>query len=134
MESGQLTKTILIADDSDSSRDLLKMILLRAGCGVVEARDGEEALRKASLLCPDALILDLNMPCLDGYSVASQLRRVPFFADIPIIALSAAVSESNEARLREAGFTIFLEKPIAPAKLRGCIAELLNGGRRSTER
>jgi two-component system chemotaxis response regulator CheY len=117
---------ILIADDSESSRDLLRFILQRFGCEVLEARDGQEALKLATFSNPDLLILDLNMPVLDGYSVASELRKLPAFATTPILALSAGPSETDVERLKEAGFSLFLKKPIAPATLRACIAQHLD--------
>jgi len=119
------SKRILIADDSESSRDLLRYILERTGCEVIEAKDGPEALRQASATEPDLLILDLNMPGLDGYAVASELRKFPAFVQTPIVALSAGVSDVDEAKLATAGFSIFLPKPIPPAKVRECVAILL---------
>lgn len=121
-----MQKTILIADDSESCRELLRVILCRGGCNVVEARDGEEALKQALAILPAAVILDLNMPRLDGYAVVALLREAPSFVSIPIIALSAAASLTDETRLTRAGFTAFLDKPIAPAKLRTCISKLLD--------
>jgi len=127
LESNHQQRIVLVADDSESSRDLLRIILQRAGCSVVEARDGQEALDQAWACSPNMLILDLNMPGPDGYEVARRLREMPAFASTPILALSAAASEANEARLTEAGFSMFVEKPIAPAKLRACIGQLLSG-------
>lgn len=116
---------ILIADDSESSRDLLRYILERTGCEVIEAKDGEEAPTRASSIVPDLLILDLNMPGMDGYSVASELRKLPAFAQTPIIALSAGVSHVDPAKLAASGFSTFLPKPIPPAKVRECVAMFL---------
>lgn len=117
---------ILIADDSESSRDLLRVILQRCGCHVIEACDGVEALHQAANCCPDLFILDLNMPRLDGYAVAFELRKAPAFKESPILALSAGLSEIDSVRLRQAGFSMFIAKPISPAKLRACIDELLD--------
>jgi CheY-like chemotaxis protein len=118
-------KQVLIADDSQSSRDLLRFILERSGCIVIEAQDGEHALALALEFIPDLFILDLNMPRLDGYSLASELRKQPAFTETPIIALSAGVTQTDSARITEAGFSAFLSKPIPPAGLRKCISELL---------
>lgn len=116
---------VLIADDSGSSRDLLRIILQRSGCHVIEACDGAEALLKAAHCRPDLFILDLNMPRLDGYAVASELRRSPAFKQTPILALSAGLSQADADRLKLSGFSMFVGKPISPAKLRSCIEELL---------
>lgn len=117
---------ILIADDSESSRDLLRFILERAGCEVTEACDGEEVLQRAFTMNLDLFVLDLNMPRRDGYQVAAELRRCPAFASTPIVALSAEMSLMDEDRMGEAGFSMFLSKPISPARLRECIASLLD--------
>ncbi|HEV2576286.1 MAG TPA: response regulator [Acidobacteriaceae bacterium] len=116
---------MLIADDSQSSRDLLRFILERSGCDVIEAQDGEQALALALEFTPDLFILDLNMPRLDGYSVAAELRKQPAFTQTPILALSAGVTQTDPARIKESGFSAFLSKPIPPAGLRNCISRLL---------
>ena len=128
------SKRILIADDSESSRDLLRYILERTGCEVIEAKDGLEALRQASATEPDLLILDLNMPGLDGYSVASELRKFPAFVQTPIVALSAGVPHVDQAKLVAAGFSTFLPKPIPPPKVRECVAMLLADAKRRRDR
>jgi CheY-like chemotaxis protein len=119
-------KRILIADDAASARDLLRAILGRSGYEPFEAEDGEEALESATRLQPDLVILDLQMPKLDGCSVASRLRTMPLFERTPILALSAAISQIEHARLIEAGFSRFLAKPISPARLRSTIIDMFD--------
>jgi chemosensory pili system protein ChpA (sensor histidine kinase/response regulator) len=116
---------VLIADDSQSSRDLLRFILERSGCDVIEAQDGEQAFALALEFTPDLFILDLNMPRLDGYSLAIALRKHPAFMQTPIVALSAGVTQTDSVRVAQAGFSAFLSKPIPPAGLRKCISDLL---------
>jgi CheY-like chemotaxis protein len=116
---------ILIADDAAASRDLLRVILEQGGYEVIEAIDGEQALTLAEEFNPDLVILDLQMPKLDGYSVATLLRKLPPFASIPIVALAAALPEVSPDQMTAAGFTQCLVKPISPARLRDCITELL---------
>ena|SRR5271168_1082656 len=120
-----LTIRILIADDGLSSRDLLRYILESSGYEVAEARDGVQVLEKASAFEPHLMILDLQMPRLDGYATATALRKIPAFEKTPIIALTAAFSDSVPERIVEAGFTGYLAKPIGPAQLRGYITSLL---------
>jgi len=116
---------ILIADDTLSSRELLRSILERSGYDVVEAEDGEQALERANAFQPHVVILDLQMPRLDGCSTAMALRKIPAFGLTPIVALTAAVSELVPEKIAAAGFTGYLVKPIGPARLRECIAKLL---------
>jgi len=120
-----LAARILIADDTTSSRELLRIILEDAGHEVVEAEDGQEVIEKASSFAPDLVILDLQMPKLDGWGTAEALRKIPRLKETPILALTAAWSELMPKRLVEAGFTGYLVKPIAPARLRECVASLL---------
>jgi len=119
-------KRILIADDAASARDLVRAILRRSGYEVFEAEDGEEALESATRLQPDLVILDLQMPKLDGCSVASRLRAMPLFEGTPILAVSAAISQTEHAKLMQAGFSNFLAKPISPARLRSTIIDMFD--------
>jgi CheY-like chemotaxis protein len=122
----QLTpKRILIADDAPSARDLIRSILSRRGYEIFEAGDGEEALACALRFLPDLAILDLQMPKLDGCSVASKLRSMPSFGGRPILALSAGASQMEPATLTHAGFSRYLAKPISPSKLRSVVTDML---------
>jgi two-component system, OmpR family, alkaline phosphatase synthesis response regulator PhoP len=122
-------KRIMIADDGASARDLVRCILGRSGYEIFEAEDGEEALECARRFQPDLIILDLQMPKLDGCSVASRLRSMPLFEGTPILALSAAISPTEYAKLIQAGFSSFLAKPISPARLRSAVGVLFNAAR-----
>ena len=118
-------RRILIADDALSSRELLRAILERQGYEVIEAADGEQALQGALQFSPHLVILDLQMPRLDGYSTAVALRRMPAFEKIPIVALAAALPEVSPDEMSQSGFTRCLVKPISPTRLRDCVSELL---------
>jgi CheY-like chemotaxis protein len=118
-------RRILIADDAVSSRELLRTILERQGYVVMEAEDGEQAVHEAPNFAPHLVILDLQMPKLDGYSTAIALRKIPAFATIPIVALAAALPEVSPEEMKQAGFTQCLVKPISPTRLRECVTDLL---------
>jgi CheY-like chemotaxis protein len=122
-------KRILIADDAASARDLVRSILVRSGYEIFEAEDGEDAVTCATRLQPDLVILDLQMPKLDGCSVASRLRSILSFQATPILALSAGISLVEPAILTQAGFSRCLAKPISPSRLRSAVGEMLNGAR-----
>lgn len=108
-----------------SSRELLRTILERQGYVVMEAEDGAQAVDKAPNFAPHMVILDLQMPKLNGYSTAIALRKIPAFASIPIVALAAALPEVSSEQMTDAGFTQCLVKPISPTRLRECVTELL---------
>jgi len=118
-------KRVLIADDTDSSRELLRFILEDMGHHVVEAEDREQAIAKAIAIELHLVILDLNMPGMDGYTTAAALRRIPACKTMPIVALTATLSDSMPARLIQAGFNGHLVKPIKPSLLRQYVGSLL---------
>lgn len=116
---------ILIADDRSSSRELLRTVLERSGYEVVEAGDGEEALARARESNPDLILLDLQMPKLDGYGVLAELRQDPRFRDLPICALTASAMRGDREKILAAGFTDYLSKPAGTELLRETVARLL---------
>jgi CheY-like chemotaxis protein len=118
-------RRVLIADDTVSSRDLLRSILEASGYVVEEAQDGERVLEIIESFGPHLVILDLHMPRLDGYSTAVALRKTSLFQRLPIVALTAAATQTAPDRILEAGFSAYLVKPIRPSSLRRCVASLL---------
>jgi two-component system cell cycle response regulator DivK len=116
---------ILIADDRASSRELLRIVLERAGYAVIEAEDGEAALEQARTGNPDLILLDLQMPRLDGYGVLAQLRIDPRFSKTPVLALTASAMTGDREKILAAGFTDYLSKPAGPELLREAVARLL---------
>jgi CheY-like chemotaxis protein len=116
---------ILIADDRASSRELLRLVLVRAGYEVIEAEDGRQAVEKARLEGPDLILLDLQMPQLDGYGTLAELRQGERFRELPILALTASAMRGDRERILAAGFTDYLSKPAGPELLRETVARLL---------
>jgi CheY-like chemotaxis protein len=102
---------VLLVDDEDQLRRVMKDLLVRQGYTVVEARDGAQALDEVDRHAPDIVILDLNLPGIDGYSVLSQLRSRPATRQLPIIVLTAKGDEDNEVRVLQLGADDFLTKP-----------------------
>jgi CheY-like chemotaxis protein len=119
-------KRVLIADETESSCELLRSILEASDYVVAEARDGEQVLEMVPMFGPHLVILDLQMPKLDGYATVVALRRIPALRRTPIVALTAAISQTVPEKISEAGFTAYLVKPIGPAKLRECVAKVLH--------
>jgi CheY-like chemotaxis protein len=118
-------KTVLIADDTATSRELIRTVLERSGFLVVEAADGLEAVRVARERRPDGIILDLHMPRLDGFGVIQELRRDPQLALTPILALTASAMQGDRERALALGFNGYLTKPIRLGPLRAEIERLL---------
>jgi type IV pilus assembly protein PilB len=110
-EPAGLKGTVLLVEDEDQLRRVMKDLLEREGYRVVEARDGVAALEQVDRFAPDVLLLDLNLPGLDGYGVLSHLRSRPGTATLPVIVLTAKGDEDNEVRVLKLGADDFLTKP-----------------------
>ena len=102
---------VLLVEDEDQLRRVMKDLLERDGYTVAEARDGVQALDQVDRFAPDVIILDLNLPGLDGYSVLTQLRSRPATRTIPVMVLTAKGDEDNEVRVFELGADDFITKP-----------------------
>ncbi len=109
--------TILLVEDEDTLRRVMRDLLEQEGYVICEARDGAEALEQVDRHNPDLVLLDLNLPNVDGYSVLAQLRSRPATMDLPVVVLSARGDEDNEVRVLRLGATDFLTKPFRPRAL-----------------
>ncbi|MGH7514495.1 MAG: ATPase, T2SS/T4P/T4SS family [Gemmatimonadales bacterium] len=107
---GRGTKVLLV-EDEEQLRRVMKDLLEREGYIVSEARDGIQALDQVDRHAPDIIVLDLNLPGLDGYSVLQQLRSRPATRTIPVMVLTAKGDEDNEVRVFELGADDFITKP-----------------------
>jgi CheY-like chemotaxis protein len=120
--------SVLLVEDEDQLRRVMKDLLQREGYRVAEARDGIQALDEVDRFAPDVIILDLNLPGIDGYSVLAQLRSRPATRDIPVMVLTAKGDEDNEVRVFELGADDFVTKPFRARSLTARIEAVL--GRR----
>ena len=118
-------KRVLVADDKATSRELVRTVLEKDGYSVVEAADGIEALRSARESTPDLIILDLQMPGLDGFALVQELRKGEQFSAVPILALTASAMHGDRERAISLGFTSYVTKPIRLAMLRKEVERLL---------
>jgi PAS domain S-box-containing protein len=117
---------VLVVDDSEDTTELLGALLEMAGHSIQLAHSGPAALEAAAVFRPDAVILDIGLPGLDGYQVAGRLREGPLGKDVVLIAATGYGQEDDLRRSREAGFDRHLVKPIDPADLQRLLAELAN--------
>src|SRR2546426_135554 len=125
---GEIARKVLLVDDEDSLRKVMKELLERDGYAVAEARDGVQALDQIDRVGPNIIVLDLNLPGLDGYGVLSHLRSRPATSAIPVIVLTAKGDEDNEVRVFELGADDFLTKPFRARALSARLEAVL--GRR----
>ena len=126
LKSGKRQATVLLVDDEDQLRRVMRDLLERDGYVVAEARDGVQALDEVDRHAPDVIVLDLNLPGLDGYSVLSQLRSRESTREIPVIVLTAKGDEDNEVRVFELGADDFLTKPFRARALSARLEALLS--------
>jgi DNA-binding response OmpR family regulator len=120
-------KTVLAADDNEDILALVAFRLERAGYRVLQARDGDEALRMAIDRRPDMVILDLMMPRLDGYEVTRRIRAADDEATrrMPVMLLTARAQEADVSRGFEAGADDYLRKPFSPQELLARVQAML---------
>jgi CheY-like chemotaxis protein len=116
--------TILICDDEPALRELMR-VSLDAEYEFAEAADAAEALELADRLRPDLVLLDVMMPGGSGLSVVERLRETPGLASVPVVVVSAFVSERDRAAARAAGANGFVGKPFDPDDLASLVRELL---------
>ncbi len=126
--AGERGIRVLLVDDEDDLRRVMRDLLEREGFAVLEARDGAQALDEVDRHAPDIIVLDLNLPGLDGYGVLSHLRSRPATRDIPVIVLTAKGDEENEVKVFEMGADDFLGKPFRARALAARLEAVL--GRR----
>ena len=119
------SRKVLLVEDEDALRRVLKDLLEREGFTVFEAADGVKALDEIDRAAPDIVVLDLNLPRLDGYGVLSHLRARPATADLPVIVLTAKGDEDSEVRVFEYGASDYLTKPFRPRALSARLHSLL---------
>jgi len=121
---------VLIVDDDASVRGLYDAYLTGVGCEVETARDGAEAIEKAEAVAPDVIVMDLDMPKVDGWAATTTLKRSSQTRHIPVIAMSG-ISDQARRTAQRAGCDAFAAKPCLPDLLRWRIVAILSKRRRA---
>jgi CheY-like chemotaxis protein len=111
------TTTILVVDDNDDTRGLLRALLERGAHRIVEAEDGEEALALIGRVPPDLIVLDVNLPGIDGPEVCRRVKTGAATRAVPVVMLTAAIEEEDRRRCLAAGADGYLTKPFSPLAL-----------------
>jgi chemosensory pili system protein ChpA (sensor histidine kinase/response regulator) len=113
---------VMVVDDSLTVRKITGRLLEREGYQVVTAKDGVEALEKLSLSAPDVMLIDIEMPRMDGFDLTRNLRADPKLANIPVIMITSRTADKHRAYAQELGVNIFIGKPYQEDELLGHIA------------
>ena len=124
--------TILIAEDHDDNRELIRLLLANANYTVREARNGQECLDLALENPPDLIVVDLSMPGLDGWEVFKELKANSLTAHIPCVACTAH-TEQDRVRALQSGFSDFVGKPFRTEELLRAVRRLVSKKEPSTD-
>ena len=121
-------KRVLIVDDSPTTRKFVGYVLRRRDYATEEAEDGLDAMEKLSNYEIDLVIVDLNMPNMDGISFVKNLRNSYYNLDLPVIMLTTTSDRELQEEAYGAGINMFLTKPVQPDVLLHSVESLLGGG------
>ncbi len=121
-----MTATVLLIEDNVQNRYLATYLLEHHGYTVVPALDGPEGIALAESTAPDLVLLDIQLPGMDGYCVARALRELPGLRDTPIIAVTSYAMPADRARAMAAGCDGYIEKPIEPQTFAAQVAAHLD--------
>jgi two-component system cell cycle response regulator DivK len=120
-----MTKRILVVEDTDDNRRIIRDLLTAAGYALIEAIDGAEGVALARKERPDLVLMDIQLPEMDGYEATRQIRAIPELATVPIIAVTSYALSGDDAKARAAGCDDYVAKPFSPRQLLAKIRQFL---------
>ncbi len=121
-----MSKTILVIEDNPQNMYLTTFILEKHGHEVLQAWDGRQGIEAATQKTPDLILLDIQLPEMDGYAVASSLKANPDLAKVPIVAVTSYAMAGDKERILAAGCNGYIEKPINPETFTTELAKFLD--------
>jgi two-component system cell cycle response regulator DivK len=121
-----MTTKILVIEDNEQNMYLVNFILEKHGYQVIQARNGEEGVSQARQGKPDLILLDIQLPVMDGYAVARELRKNEVLAKVPIVAVTSYAMPGDRENALAAGCTGYIEKPIDPDTFITQVEQYLN--------
>jgi two-component system cell cycle response regulator DivK len=120
-----MTKHILMVEDQEDNRQILRDLLANSEYHFTEAENGEEAFAAISQKRPDLILMDIQLPVMDGYETMRRIKADPQLKTIPIIAVTSYALSGDEQKARAAGCDAYIAKPYSPRELLAKIRELL---------
>ena len=120
-----MTKRILVVEDQEDLRGVLRTLLTGSGYAMLEAVDGETGVARAKSDRPDLILMDIQMPVLDGYEATRRIKADPDLKGIPVIAVSSFAMKGDEEKARAAGCDHYVTKPYSPMQLLRVIRDYL---------
>jgi two-component system cell cycle response regulator DivK len=120
-----MSKLILVVEDQEDNRRIMRDLLTRAGYEVMESVTGEEGVAAAETHRPDLILMDIQLPGLDGYEATRQIKANPDLQHIPIIVVTSYALSGDDVKAFEAGCDDYVSKPFSPRELLAKIREYL---------
>jgi two-component system cell cycle response regulator DivK len=118
-------KRILIVEDTEDNRQIMRDLLTGAGYDLLEAHDGGAGVTMADEHKPDLILMDFQLPVLDGYEATRRIKANPATRDIPVIAVTSYALSGDEAKAMEVGCSGYIAKPFSPRNLLAKVREFL---------
>jgi two-component system, cell cycle response regulator DivK len=120
-----MSKRILVVEDTEDNRRIIRDLLTSAGYETIEAVDGGEGVAMATAQAPDLILMDMQLPVLDGYEATRRIKAIAALRDVPVIAVTSYALSGDEAKTREAGCDGYVAKPFSPRQLLAKVREFL---------
>jgi two-component system cell cycle response regulator DivK len=122
-----MTKRILVVEDQEDLRGVLRDLLTSSGYEMLEAGDGQAGVDKATAEKPDLILMDIQMPVMNGYDATRTIKADPDLKPIPVVAISSFAMKGDEEKARAAGCDHYITKPYSPMQLLKTVRGLLGG-------
>jgi two-component system, cell cycle response regulator DivK len=120
-----MSKKILVVEDTEDNRQILRDLLSAAGYDMIEAHDGAEGVARASEHRPDLILMDIQMPVMDGYEATRRIKADPALKSIPVIAVTSYALSGDEDKARAAGCDGYVAKPFSPRQMLAKVREII---------
>jgi two-component system cell cycle response regulator DivK len=121
-----MSKRILVVEDQPDNRQIIRDMLSPTDYEITEAEDGEQALEVIAKQRPDLILMDIQLPVIDGYTATRKIKADPALRSIPIIAVTSYALSGEETKAREAGCDDYVPKPFSPRQLLAKIRQYLS--------
>ena len=123
-----MTKRILVVEDQEDNRRIMRDLLASAGYELIEAADGEAGVRLAEAERPDLILMDIQLPVLDGYEATRRIKQNPELRAIPIVVVTSYALSGDDVKAMQAGSDAYVAKPFSPRELLATIRKFLAEG------
>ena len=120
-----MTKRILVVEDQEDNRRIIRDLLMSAGFELIEALDGAEGVRLAQSERPDLILMDIQLPVLDGHEATRRIKADPALRAIPIVVVTSYALSGDDVKAMEAGCDAYVAKPFSPRGLLATIRQFL---------